>query len=119
MTTASRAVVECSNPFDELAAEEDRERDRAVPEVVAPEGRSLRRPPGLTPSDTVEAGEPCGDPLQQIRRVDAVVVGKRDRVSLQQSERGIPRTGEAARGLHPFRPQRRVLCQDLRDAIVL
>ena len=109
-------LVERTDALDELAPEEEGERDRAVPKVVARQCRRLRRPPRLPAGDAVEPGEPRRDSFEEIAWVDAVVVRKGDDVRLQQPEGGVPRTREAARRLQQFHAQRRVAREYVGDA---
>ena len=96
-----RRLVEGSGPLEKLAAQEERRGVGAVPQVVVREERALvlpRRRRVPVPSDrssreTVEAGirsEPRGDALEQVVRVLAVVVGKRDEVGPELGERRVP-----------------------------
>jgi hypothetical protein len=70
-------------------------------------------PRGLRPAlgidgatgETVEArvsSEPAGDPLQEARRVDTVVVGEADHVALELAERLVARSREPAVGAKPL-----------------
>ena len=89
-------LVERAYALDDAPAQEDRERDRAVPEVVARQGSRICRPPGLASGDAVEIGEPRRDALEQVGRIRAVVVRKRDDVGLDARQDGIARAGEPA-----------------------
>ena len=92
-------LVERPDPLDDLALEEDREGDGAVPEIVAREHRCVRRPPRLATDDAVELADPLRDPREEIRWIHAVVVGERHDVGGQVRQRGVPRTREAGRGV--------------------
>ena len=87
--------------LDDAATEEDRERDRTVPEVVVGQSRRVAFPgrsraPGRiggSARETVErvvVRESLGDPPEQSGRVDAVVVGKRDDVGAHVLEGDVP-----------------------------
>ena len=95
-------LVEDAHSVDDASAKEDRERDRAVPEVVVGQSRRVVLPgasgaPGRVGGSTRESveclvvREPLGDALEQSGRVDAVVVGKRDDVRAHVLERDVPR----------------------------
>src|SRR5438105_5650122 len=65
-------LVEGADSLDYLPAEEDRERDGAIPEIVGREDGRLGAPPWLAAREPVEIGpEPAGDALEQIVGIDA------------------------------------------------
>ena len=94
--------VERADGREQLPAQEDRERDRAVPEVLHGERRRVGLPrtgraavggdsaSGQTVSADVGEQAP-GYPLEQVVRVRAVVVGKGDEIGGEMGERRIPR----------------------------
>jgi glycosyltransferase involved in cell wall biosynthesis len=97
----AQMLVEGADALDELASQEDRERDRAVPEILAGESRRLGRPPGLAAGDPVEPREPVCDALEEIGWIDTVVVRKGDCVSAQLGERRVPRARQPGLGAEP------------------
>ena len=92
-------LVEGADPFDERPPQEDRERDRAIPQIVrrrarprsAPRtGPSRRRRATARPVRPSSAGSPAnrrGDPFEEVGRVAAVVVRERDDVARERAER--------------------------------
>lgn len=99
----AQLLVEAADLLHDGAAQEDRERDRTVPEVDAGEPRGLALPRRRgeavrsrgTPGEPIErriAGEFPADPLEQVVRIGAVVVGKGDDVRRQLREGGVARS---------------------------
>ena len=93
-------LVECSDPLDDFASEEDRVRDRAVPEVVVVQDRRVALPGRrrlaaavhAAPGHAVELGLSCekaADVPEHVLLVGAVVVGKRDHVRFDMREAAI------------------------------
>jgi glycosyltransferase involved in cell wall biosynthesis len=91
-------LVEGPDALDDRPPEEDRERDRAIPEVVARQGHGRSRPPRLSSDDAVDVLDARGNTCEQVGRIDAVVVRERDDVSRELGEGDIARSGEACRG---------------------
>ena len=100
-------LVERADPIDELSAQEDRERDRAVPQIVARQDRGIARPGRRRAALLVHGAagegvelrlalEALCDPLEEVAGKDAVVVGKRDELGVAG---GRARRCERVRGL--------------------
>ena len=115
----AECLVERAHALDNAATEEDGERDRTVPEVVASEHGRVGGPPGLSARDAVEALEALRDALQQVGRIDAVVVGKSHGVRCEVLQPDIACPREAARGTKPLDLERRVRRKDTVDSIVV
>ncbi len=100
-------LVEGADLGDQLPPQEDRERDRAIPEVVVGERDGISPPRGGGPAglvlgapcETVQprlVGEPCRDAFERPRWVGAVVVGESDDVRGELRERGVARASQAS-----------------------
>lgn len=112
-------LVERADAHDDAPAQEDRERDRAVPEVVARELSRPGRPPGLASGDAVEVGEPRRDALEQVGGIRAVVVRERDHVRLDERQHGVARAGEAAGRANSLDAKSRVRGRDMVHPVVV
>jgi glycosyltransferase involved in cell wall biosynthesis len=112
-------LVELPDLLDHGAAQEDRERDRPVPEVFASEHGGARRPPRLAAGDAVEVRETSGDALEQVRRIDAVIVRERNRVGLQPRDRRVSRARQTAGRRETLDAQRWVRRDDPAQPVVV
>src|SRR4051812_14714508 len=115
----AQPLVECADPLDDLALQEDRERDRAVPQILPGEHRGALRPPRLAARHAVQSCEALGDSLQQVGRIDAIVIWKRHGIGAQPRHRGVPRTREASRRADALDLERRMRRQHRGDALVV
>ena len=70
--------------------------------TVAPSAATARP---LRPPRPGRRGEAARDALEQVGRIDAVVVGKGDEVGLEMRERRVPRAREPARGAQRAAPR--------------
>lgn len=98
----AKTLVERPDAANNVAAQEDRERDRAVPDVVARQSGSVRRPgPAIVASgQTAERRivlEALRDTLQQVVGIRAVVVWERDEIGLEPRQCCVARVRQAAR----------------------
>src|SRR5438445_7812043 len=102
-------LVEVAHTGDEIDSQEHRVGDGAVPEVVARQDRRVALPRwrgAAAPGQAVEfglRGEALRDALEEVVRIDAVVVGKRDEIRADRSECGVSRVGEATCRSQPYR----------------
>src|SRR6266576_541391 len=105
----TQLLVEWADALEHGRAEEDGERDRAVPEVVPREtgGHAFPRGGGVaalvdgTSGQAVQArilGEATRNSLEQVGRVRAVVVRERDEVGAHARQRDVSSPRGAPRG---------------------
>jgi hypothetical protein len=110
-------LVERADRLDDAASEEDREGDSAIPEVVVGEERALVLPRGTggtgrihrSTGEARQAGirvESLRDPREQSRRIDTVVVGKRDEVGVDERKPRVACTREAEGAPDPLYAKR-------------
>jgi len=101
-------LVERPYALDDLPAEEDREGDRTVPEVVVGQRRGVALPrPGSASGGVLGAarqavelgvaGEPLRHAAQQAGRVETVVVREGDEIGTELGKCNVPGAGQAAR----------------------
>jgi glycosyltransferase involved in cell wall biosynthesis len=121
--------VETADTLDERRAQEDRERDGAVPEVRSRKRCSVerprrRKPPSFvagTACQAVECGllfEAAGDPLEQFGREDAVIIGEGDEVRLDVRKRDVSGAREPALGAQASQFERAVAFQRRCEPVV-
>lgn len=120
----AQTLVESADPLEDVSPQEDRERDRAVPEVVACEPRRVALPGcggRRTARDAVDTsiGETRGDALEQVGGERAVVVRKRDDVGTEQRQGGIARARKPPRSPEALDRERGVRLEDRLRALVV
>ncbi len=115
---------------DHRRAQEDRERDRPVPQVLARQLGGISRPRrrrtsgcvGCAPADPAEAavgGEAAGDALEQVVRIRTVVVREGDEIGMHACQPGVARVGEAAGRTDVLEIERGMSAQDLIEPAIL